>query len=208
MDTGWRTGNVSRTSQTGHGLFGWTFQDKKCVDGSCKLATSAKIHLPPLCLMRHVRDRGPKYEPCLNIDLIYSALLLITSRGYVSCFFVPHFRCHAPSSGRCTSDLGRCTVHSRIASFIWPPHLAQGITHLWISAPRLQMAQTHRCTVHSSFDASSPDLSILILRPGIIPLWISSPRLNPAFQTAKRTVATIDPNILPLNLLFTYLSPL
>ena len=42
-----------------------------------------------------------------------------------------------------------------------------------------------------------------LFRYGFLP-----PRLNHAFQLSKRTVATVDPNILVLNLLFTYFSPL
>ena len=35
--------------------------------------SSAKIHLFPLYLMRHVRDRGPKYKTRLTVDLVHSA---------------------------------------------------------------------------------------------------------------------------------------
>ena len=38
-----------------------------------QLRTSAKIHLFPLYLMRHVRDWGPKYKTRLTVDFVHSA---------------------------------------------------------------------------------------------------------------------------------------
>ena len=35
--------------------------------------SSAKVHLFPLYLMRHVRDRGPKYKTRLAVYLVHSA---------------------------------------------------------------------------------------------------------------------------------------
>ena len=111
----------------------------------------------------------------IKLALLYISSILHNSElipGVPVLFFCHFFCCHAVSSRRSTSDLGRCTVHTSFASYplIYPAlPLTPGIVLSWISAPQLPTAQTDHSTVHSSFDSFSLDLSVLIFRSGIVP---------------------------------------
>ena len=110
---------------------------------------------PPISLPRSVS--WTLYVPSEPLHGPFKLCIFLSSLSYLTSLCQELFRYGFLPSGRCKSNLSFCTVHSSFdsSSSIYPSSPSSpGIVPLWISAPRLPTAQTHRSTVHSSFDSS------------------------------------------------------